>query len=68
MALVIRLAAILAERNMTQTELARRCGVDKNTISRWVSHGRTRIDLDVLEKICDELDVTPNDLFVKVNH
>lgn len=61
----IRLKELLRERGITQSDLARRIGVDKNTITRW-TRSRVMIQLDVLDRICTELNVTPNDIFVQV--
>lgn len=62
----IRLKELLRERGMSQSDLAREIGVDKNTISRWTARGRVMIQLDVLDRICTRLNVTPNDIFVQV--
>lgn len=64
MPVVIRLKEILAERGMSQTELANRIGVDKNTISRWTTRSLDRVELNTLSKICHELKITPNDVLV----
>lgn len=64
MIIKIKLKEILVERGISQTDLAKRIGVDKNTISRWTTHSLDRVYLDTLVKLCVELNVTPNDLLV----
>lgn len=49
------------EKNMTQTELASRIGVTDRAISKW-ENGRGMPDLSLMKPLCDELDITINDL------
>ena len=57
----LRLAALLAERNMTQLELAARIGVTRAAMSRYVS-GEREPRLVTLVRIAEELDVNVDDL------
>lgn len=50
----IRIAAAL--RDMTQTEVARRAGLNRNAVSQFTS-GRTKLTYENMLKICDVLDV-----------
>jgi len=49
-------------RKMTQADLAKQLGKSKNSVSNWESNGNTP-DLDTIEKICNILRVSPNELF-----
>lgn len=49
-------------RGKSQEELAIRIGKTKNVISNW-ERGDNNPDVDSLEKICKELDITPNQLY-----
>ena len=62
-----RLAALLAERNMTQLELAARIGVTRAAMSRYVS-GEREQRLVTLVRIAEELDVNVDDLFAAESH
>ena len=56
-----RLTALLAERNMTQLELAARVGVTRAAMSRYVS-GEREPRLVTLVRIAEELDVNVDEL------
>lgn len=58
----IRLMTALAERGMTQRELARTMGVTETTVSRWISGARTPRE-DMQARISDLLQVTEAELF-----
>ena len=62
-----RLAALLAERNMTQLELAARIGVTRAAMSRYV-RGEREPRLVTLVRIAEELDVNVDDLFAAESH
>lgn len=49
-------------RGIKQADLAAALGKSRNSVSNWESNGNTP-DLDTLEKICQILRVTPNQLF-----
>ena len=62
-----RLAALLAERNMTQLELAARMGVTRAAMRRYVS-GEREPRLVTLVRIAEELDVNVDDLVAAESH
>ena len=62
-----RLAALLAERNMTQLELAARIGVTRAAMSRYVS-GEREPRLVTLVRIAEELYVNVDDLVAAESH
>lgn len=62
-----RLTALLAERNMTQLELAARIGVTRAAMSRYVS-GEREPRLVTLVRIAEELDVNIDDLVAAESH
>ena len=49
------------DKEMTQSELAEKLGVTDRSISNW-ENGRNMPDLSLLKPICDELDITINEL------
>ena len=50
------------EKNMTQQELALKLDVTDRAISNW-ENGRRLPDYSIIEKLCNELDITINELF-----
>ena len=49
------------EKNMTQQELALKLDVTDRAISNW-ENGRRLPDYSIIEKLCNELDITVNEL------
>ena len=57
----------LKEQGLTRYELAKRIGVTYPTIDNIYKGNSTSIKLDILEAICNELDCSPNEIFVSDN-
>ena len=49
------------EKNMTQSELAEKLGVTDKSIGNW-ENGRNMPDLSLFKPLCNELDISINDL------
>ena len=49
------------KKNMTQQELAEKLGVSDRTVGNW-ENGRNMPDLSLFKPLCDELNITLNDL------
>lgn len=64
MPVVVKLKDILAERNMSQRELARLTGLRPNTISHLCSNEVDRVHLSTFEVICKTLDIQLHELIV----
>jgi putative transcriptional regulator len=62
---VVRLKEILAERNMSQRELARLAGLRPNTISHLCSNDVDRVHLSTFDIICKTLNISLNELLVQ---
>ena len=58
-----RLKVMLAERDMTQKQLAEVTGIRPPTISQIALGTAKHIPIDVMDRICDALDCQPGDLF-----
>ncbi len=50
-------SALLGAKKLKVSEVARDTGINKNTLHRLYNESATRIDLDVLDKLCEYLDV-----------
>lgn len=59
------LAVLLAERNMRISELSRRTGISRTTLTALSSNQSKGIQFDTFDTICDFLKVSPNDLFIQ---
>lgn len=55
------IAELRKEKNMTQIELADKLGVTDRAISKW-ENGRGLPDLSLIKPLCEELDITVNEL------
>lgn len=55
---------ILTDRGMSRRELARRSGLNINTVCKMANNANMLIDLDVLDQVCKTLQVQPGDLLV----
>ena len=49
------------EKNMTQEQLAQKLNVTDKAVSKW-ENGRCMPDISLLKMLCDELDITVNEL------
>ena len=57
-----KLSEILGRKRIKMSELARKAGINKNTVLN-LYHGRsTRIEFEVLNKLCNILECTPSDI------
>ena len=57
------LSTILGERKLKVAEVARDSEINKNTLHRLYNETATRVDLEVVEKLCKFLDIRIEDLF-----
>lgn len=55
------IAYLRKEKQLTQLELAQRLGITDRAISKW-ENGRGLPDLSLIKPLCDELDITVNEL------
>ncbi|MFC4183051.1 helix-turn-helix domain-containing protein [Saccharococcus thermophilus] len=58
----IKLAELLGKHKMRVTDLAEEIEVHKNTLYRLYNESSTRVDLEVLEKICDYFKIELSEL------
>ena len=57
-----KLSELLGRKRIKMSELARKAGINKNTVLN-LYHGRsTRIEFEVLNKLCNVLGCTPSDI------
>jgi putative transcriptional regulator len=59
----IKLQEILDNKNISIYSLSKDIGVAQNNLSKIVKGETTSIKYDILEKLCNILDITPNDMF-----
>jgi transcriptional regulator with XRE-family HTH domain len=58
----VRLKELRESRGLTQVQLAEQAGVRRAAISEIESGHRQRIELDMLERLADALEVEPGEL------
>ena len=58
----IMLYEILREKGMTQKDLAIKSGLNEVYLSHLINQKNQSIEYEKLEKLCDTLNVTPNDI------
>jgi len=61
------LSRILGERKQKIAEVARDTGINKNTLHRLYNESATRVELEVIDQLCQYLNVQVGDLFEVVN-
>jgi putative transcriptional regulator len=61
---VRRLAEIRKEKKKSLYWLAKQTGVSQQNLGRIESGKTTRIEFDILDRICESLDCQPGDLFL----
>jgi DNA-binding Xre family transcriptional regulator len=62
--IVCRLWDILQERRMSRRELARRSGLNVNTVCKWAHGDIAMVDLWTLNQDCQTLQIQPGELLV----
>jgi len=60
--IVWRLRDILQQRRMSRRELARRSGVNINTVCKWAQGHMALVDVAILDRVCTALQVQPGEL------
>ncbi|NLY80907.1 MAG: helix-turn-helix transcriptional regulator [Lysinibacillus sp.] len=59
------LAVLLAERNMKISELSKRTGISRTTLTALAQNQSKGIQFDTFDTLCNYLKITPNDLFIQ---
>jgi putative transcriptional regulator len=59
-----RLRVLCAERRISLRQLAQRAGLHETTIYRFADDRNTMISKATLAAVCEELGVTPGDVFI----
>lgn len=59
------LAVLLAERNLRISELSKRTGISRTTLTALSQNQSKGIQFDTFDTICNFLNIKPNDLFIQ---
>ena len=59
-----RLSALLGEKRLKIADLARDTGINRGTLTRLYYDTATRVELEVIEQLCQYLEVGIEELFV----
>ena len=57
------LSRILGEKKIKVAEVSRDTGINKNTLHRLYKETASRIDMEVVDQLCEYLDISIADLF-----
>lgn len=57
------LSKIMGEKRLKIADVARDTGINRGTITRIYNEEATRIELDVVEKLCQYLDIEVGELY-----
>lgn len=60
------LSIIMGEKRLKISDVAKNTGINRGTISRLYHETATRVDLEVLDLLCDYLDIKLEDLIEKI--
>lgn len=63
---MLRLNEIIKERGLTQDRLAEMTGIPQSTISRWCANKIDSYKNDIIDALCDKLEIEPGDLIVRI--
>ncbi len=61
------LSTILGMKKLKVADVARDTGINKNTLYRLYNETATRVELDVVDKLCEYLNVEVGDLLKKTH-
>jgi putative transcriptional regulator len=56
------LSKLMGDRRLTSTEVASKTGINRGTLRRLYHETAQRVDLDVLDKLCEYFDCEPGDI------
>lgn len=56
---------ILGRQRKTISEISRNTGISRSALTKIYYEQSTSISFSTLKKLCDELNITPNDLLIK---
>lgn len=57
------LSRILGEKKLKVAEVSRDTGINKNTLHRLYKETASRIDMEVVDQLCEYLDISVAELF-----
>jgi putative transcriptional regulator len=57
------LSTLLGQKKLKVAEVARDTGINKNTLHRLYNETATRVEMEVIEKLCVYLNIDLNELF-----
>lgn len=57
----------MGEKKLKISDVSRDTGINRGTLTRLYQETAERIDLEVMDQLCDYLDCDVGELFVKIN-
>lgn len=62
MEIYIDLANVLKEKDVSKNKICRDCSMQRTQLNKYCKNEMTRVDLNILSRLCEYLDCTPNDI------
>lgn len=60
------LSKIMGERKLKISDVSRDTGINRGTITRLYNETATRVELEVIDTLCDYFDITVAELFERI--
>ncbi len=60
------LSKIMGERKLKISDVSRDTGINRGTITRLYNETATRVELEVIDTLCDYFDITIAELFERI--
>ena len=57
------LSKLMGEKRLKISDISRDTGINRGTLTRLYNETATRVDLDVIEQLCNYLDIPVGELF-----
>lgn len=64
MMIYIDLENILKEKNISKNKVCEACRLQRTQLNNYCKNKVTRIDLNILSRLCEYLDCMPNDILI----
>lgn len=62
MEIYIDLANVLKEKNVSKNKICSACSMQRTQLNKYCKNEISRVDLNILGRLCEYLNCTPNDI------
>lgn len=68
MKIYIELENLLKEKKISKNKLCQNCDMQRTQLNNYCKNKVTRVDLNILAKICEYVECTPNDILKLIDN